>query len=179
MEAWKEIQSFKGYWVSRDGRVKTTDYNHTGKESLIKIFKNVNGYMACNLMRNGIRKRALVHRLVASAFIPNEHNLATVNHKNGSKTDNCVENLEWMTSSDNLKHAHRNGMIKQAHGETHYKAKLSSSDVFHIRELIQSGMGNTEIAKQFGVVHQTISHIRHNKHRKHETNRDCKEVSRA
>lgn len=140
--------------------MKTKDYNHTGQEKILSIFKNALGYMACNLMENGKRKRKLVHRLVASAFISNPDKLKTVNHKNGVKDDNRITNLEWMTAEDNLKHSHKSGFVKYSSGEKHYAALLSSEEVFKVKALLSRGMKGRDIAKVFGVSEKYISAIK-------------------
>lgn len=109
MEVWKDIKGFEGlYQVSNQGVVRSLDrvncYGRTVKGLTRKMVKNKNGYLYVSLRKNGVAKNYSVHRLVADAFIPNPHNYHTVNHKNENKADNNVENLEWMTLQDNLKH---------------------------------------------------------------------------
>lgn len=110
-EVWKDIKGYeKLYQVSNLGNIKTLDYNHTKKEHLLKPILQQDGYYAVNLMKNGKRKRLRINRIVASAFL-GESNLV-VNHKNGNKLDNRVENLEWCTCKENTKHAMNTGLIK-------------------------------------------------------------------
>jgi hypothetical protein len=168
-ETWKKIHGYKNYYVSNYGRIKTKDYNHTGEEKQVSVFKNVYGYMACNLMEGGVRKRKLVHRLVAQAF----HSLsefigATVNHIDGNKCNNFYQNLEWMSVGDNIRHAHEIGLTKTAHGETHYKAKLSTIDVIEIRKMLALKVKGREIASKFNISEKTVSAIKRNKTRIHE-----------
>lgn len=112
-EIWKDIKGYEGlYQVSNLGRVKSlykeiiksNGRNFYSKEKLLK-FTMRSGYYNINLTSNKIRKSFEVHRLVAQAFIPNVNNLPQVNHKNGNKTDNKVENLEWVTRKGNMEHA--------------------------------------------------------------------------
>lgn len=102
MEEWKSIPGFEGiYQISSEGRVK----NAYGR--MLKPETTRNGYQRIRLFDG---KKYLLHRLVASTFIPNLENKEVVNHKNGVKTDNRVENLEWSTWSENVKHAYATGL---------------------------------------------------------------------
>lgn len=161
MEKWKEIAEFKGYSVSNNGRVRTDDYNHTGKTKELKIFKNERGYIACNLMRGGLRKRKTIHQLVAVAFIDNPESYTQINHKNGIKSDNSVQNLEWCSASHNINHASANGLLKAAKGDKHYNIKVTDEEVREIRKLREFGMRLNSIAKLYGICFQHVSGIFH------------------
>lgn len=99
------------YTIDRYGRV----YSGFSK-SYLKPFLNPNGYCLVDIRHKGLSYTRQVHRLVAIAFIPNPDKLPTVNHKNGNKTDNCVDNLEWMTQLDNVRHAWETGLAKPKYG---------------------------------------------------------------
>lgn len=102
-EQWKDIPGFEGlYQISDLGRVFSV---RRGK--LRKLNNTGRGYMQVMLSKEGRREYPLVHRLVAETFIPNPENKPHINHINGNKSDNRVENLEWCTMSENLCHRHR------------------------------------------------------------------------
>lgn len=91
------------YQVSSKGRVISNNYNHTGSPRLLKQ-SLVRGYPRVSIVINGEHKSVKVHRLVAESFIPNPNNYETVNHKDECKTNNCVENLEWLPAGDNVRY---------------------------------------------------------------------------
>lgn len=114
MEIWKDIVDYEGiYQVSNTGKIKRIGAytNQTGKtwnsERILKPARKSRGYMYVQLSKNGKTCPKHVHRLVAEAFIPNPENKPTVNHKNGNKADNSVENLEWATYTENNIHSIR------------------------------------------------------------------------
>ena len=108
-EIWKDIEDYNGlYQISSFGRVKSTRYNR-----YLKLIFNKKGYARIHLNKKGKLKSFRVHRLVASAFIPNPDNKPQVNHKDGNKTNNCIDNLEWVTNEENYCHAIRNNLVQR------------------------------------------------------------------
>lgn len=103
-----ELKSI-GYAILSDGRV-------LGKAGVVlKLHKGTSGYMQVNCYKNGkLHKTFLVHRLVASAFIPNPENFPEVNHLDGDKSNNRFTNLKWVTRSENIKHGIDTGLIKKS-----------------------------------------------------------------
>ena len=100
-EIWKDIEGYNGdYQVSNLGRVKSFKY---GKEKILKPQKLNTGYLSINLCKNGKMKTSRINRLVAEAFLPNPENLSEVDHINSDKTNNCVENLQWISHVENCR----------------------------------------------------------------------------
>lgn len=113
METWKPIEGYEDkYEVSTMGNVRSLNYRNTGKTHILKPVAAGKGYLMVGLCRNCTMKWEKVHRLVAKAFIPNPESKPQVNHINGIKTDNHIENLEWVTESENQKHAYKKGLKK-------------------------------------------------------------------
>lgn len=101
-EIWKTIEGYPNYMVSNMGRVKSLNYRgNTGKEKILKSYKTNMGYLLVKLSYKNKPKPFQVHRLVASAFLPNPNNYPVVNHKDKTTSNNKVDNLEWCTQEYN------------------------------------------------------------------------------
>lgn len=175
-ERWKDIVGFENtYQVSNLGTVKSLkrkSWNgktwHIIQERYLKQTKASHKYFTVSLSKNGQKKSFLVHNLVASAFIDNPENKKTVNHIDGNKTNNQIENLEWATQSENNYHAYQTGLAKSSpvYGEKHWGCKLTDYQVLLIRKQRKENNHSLRtLARQFNVSHQTISRIISNKTR--------------
>lgn len=127
-ESWKDVCGYEGlYMISNRGNVKSLNYNHTGKERLLKIKRNRAGYCFVTLCNGKAKKNMSIHLLVARAFIPNDNGKPQVNHIDGDKLNNTVSNLEWVTASENIRHSFRKlgkeSPNKGRFGGLHYASK--------------------------------------------------------
>lgn len=107
---WRDVVGLKGYKVSRNGEVFSMKQNRYMSPS-----DNGYGYLFIAFNVNGKSVYRYIHRLVAEAFIPNPENKEQVNHIDGNKYNNCLENLEWVTSLENIHHAIETGLAPEIH----------------------------------------------------------------
>ena len=128
------------------------DYIITKRGEVINKHNNGKGYLRVIIGK----KRYFVHRLVAQKFIPNPENKLQVNHKDGNKLNNCVDNLEWVTNQENREHAIENGL--HLSGSKCPYAKLNENDVIYI--LNHLNLTNKELSKIFNVSPSCINDIR-------------------
>ncbi len=137
-EIWKDVPGYEGlYQASNQGNIrflsrakhkrKCRDYT----PRLLNPTINRCGYCRVGLSKNNKITYWSSHRLVAIAFIPNPENKPQVNHKNGIKTDNRVENLEWVTNKENKEHAQKNGLVVR--GQRVHTCILTEAQVLEIR----------------------------------------------
>ena len=179
LETWKEIIGYCRYQISNSGRVKSIERKvryknnrHEGfriiKEKILKIRKNKYGYSSIRLYNeNSKQKDFTIHRLVAQAFIPNPENKPCVNHIDGNKMNNHIDNLEWCTHTENSKHSYDKG-LQSKKGEKHHMNKLTENDVIVIRSLLEKiSLTKKEIAEIFNVSEYTIRDIQIRRSWKH------------
>lgn len=163
-EIWLPIKGFDGrYEISNLGRVKSLSGKMWGRkpkgERILSPVLN-NGYYRFLLYANGRRSIKSVHRVVAEAFIVKPESKCQVNHINGIKTDNRVENLEWVTAKENIVHAHRTGLTNVAKGSRVHGSKLKEEQIPVIRSKYKSGAyTQQELADEFSVSLMTINLI--------------------
>lgn len=173
-EQWKEIPGFCGrYWASSQGKIRSSRQAvaHRPKgqwqsrvipERILKMTDTSDGYKSVELRDGCRRKRMLVHRLVAMAFIENQLGLPHVNHIDANKRNNRADNLEWVTHQQNMAHASRMGLMvsHSGPGEESPAAKLTDECVRSIKARLAAGEGPASISRDYPVTPSAISEIK-------------------
>ncbi len=122
IEEFRDIPGYEGlYQISNLGNVKSLHYNKSNRQVILKPRMSRHGYCRVGLHLKGKSKDFYIHRLVANAFLDNPNNLSDINHKDEDKTNNCVDNLEWLSHKENMNY----GTIKQRISATLKKKKVS------------------------------------------------------
>lgn len=172
MESFKTIEGFEDYEVSNFGRVRTKSrpirYTHavtgmehfrTSEERFLKIYLNDRtGYKFVQLYKDKRSYNRTIHRLVADAFISRgDETKVVVNHKDGNKHNNIVDNLEWCTNQYNHEHATKTGL--KPRGSRIGSSKLTEESVEVIKRMLADNVNHGQISKWFKVSRSTISLI--------------------
>lgn len=172
-EVWKPVVGYEDYYkVSNKGRIFRIERSITFENKLTgrlntKVYEekelvgevDKDGYrkLIFNLKEKG-KKRIFVHRIVALAFLSNEDNLPVVNHKDGNKANNSVENLEWCTVQHNNSHARENGLLKTLRGEDCPYSKITEQQAL---EIIKSkDKSNKHFCEKFQLSQAQVSRIK-------------------
>lgn len=152
-EIWKTIPGYEGrYEVSTFGRIRSF------QKGVKKPVLNRGGYFIVGLYdSSGRRITKTVHRLVMLTFCGPD--ARTVNHKDGNKANNRLENLEYMTVKENIQHAHHIGLCSKTFGEKHWRAKLSDAQVVEMAKMERNNIRHKVIAERFGISRETVSII--------------------
>lgn len=155
-EIWKDIRGYKGlYRISSLGKVESIErinyfpYKGVLRKRIIggillKQKINTYGYFCIALCKNGKMKHYILSNLIGKHFIPNPDNKFAINHKDGNKLNNNINNLEWLSVSENLKHAHRTGLIDNK-GSKNPNHKLTEADILQIRKLFPPAFDYTQV----------------------------------
>lgn len=155
MEIWKTIKNFSRYEISSLGNIRSINYKNSGRVKNLKPTISEGYYKTMLLDDDGNYKTRRIHKLVAITFINEINDKTMVNHKDGNKLNNKVENLEFCNNSENIKHAHDNKLIKPKTGKTNGNSKLTEEDVIEIRNYVANSptryYGRKELAKNYNI----------------------------
>jgi hypothetical protein len=164
----KIVPGYENYECDIFGNVYSLNYNGTGERRKLKTKTHRNGYIALGLFKNGKQKGFYVHRLVMLTFFGKSD--LQVNHINGIKEDNRLENLEYCTALENTTHAIKEG-LRNHKGENHCKSYLTESEVIEIKTaLLNPYWGiNSDLGRKYKTTKYTICDIRKGKTWKHVT----------
>lgn len=168
-EEWRDIPEYEGlYQVSNQGRVRSlprvvirsngTPLSVSGRT--LKAAPNSGGYLCVGLSKADKQWVPRVHILVAQTFIGQRPAGYDINHKNGDKTDNRAENLEYVTRAQNVQHAYDNGLIIPDRGEANGNSKLTAEQVIEIRgRYAEGGISQETLGKEYGINQTQVGFI--------------------
>lgn len=148
MKKLDKIVGFSGYAITKDGRV----YSYK-RHRFIKPIHDKHGYLDIWLWNNNKSIHKQVHRLIGSCYIPNPNKLDQINHVNGIKDDNRIENLEWCTPLQNTTHAWRTGLCESTRQR---RCSLSNNQVLLIRKLYTNGENIYRISNKININYTTV-----------------------
>ena len=171
-ELWKPITGYEGYEVSNFGKIRSLDrivpwrdgLTRRANGKLIQPSQIRGGYFRVCLTN---QKREYVHVLVAREFIGPKPSRYDVNHIDGNKANNTIDNLEYVTRGENIRHAFRLGLMKPQVGESSHSAKLTDDKVREIRKRLASGERRRDLVTEFGVSATCINEIARRENWKH------------
>jgi hypothetical protein len=172
-EEWRDVVGYEGiYSISNLGRVRRDLARNATPGKILKLGKKARGYFSVSLSINDKRRSHAVHKLVAAAFFGECPPGKQVNHKYPPKTNNRVDNLEYLTQRENIQHSIRTGLAptggrhgsqtkpeSRPRGEDHGNAKLKRADIPRIFEMKKGGMSQRKIAEIVGVSKTTVAII--------------------
>lgn len=176
IEEWRAVSESPGYEISNTGNVRRRGCDLCSRDLKVRVQNQ--GYRQVSIyLPGGKQVTRMVHRLIAIAFVPNPENKPAVNHLDGNKANNAIENLEWVTFSENTRHAYRTGLINIARGSAHWarrnphlvqrgeaapRAKLTAAQVVEIKKTYlprSKDFSQRALARKYGVSQGAIAEI--------------------
>lgn len=149
---WRPIKGYEGFYeINRDGEIKSLSkelWNGKSffihKEKIMKSHRNGHGYLQLKLKKNKVERTLKIHRLLAFTFLPNPNNYLYINHINGKKDDNRLENLEWCTFAHNIREAYRLGLNPSRQGARNGHSTLTEKQVRIIKHALSFKVKGTD-----------------------------------
>ncbi len=154
----KQIKNFSNYYITKNAELYST-MRGGARKMKPHYDKKISYYRVALVSDSGEKKSMLLHRLVALTYLEKPEGDYEVNHIDGNKKNNCLSNLEWVTRSDNLKHAYSLNLMTVA-GVTNPRCILTEEQVVEIYSKLMNGEKNSVLAEQYGVERTTILHIK-------------------
>lgn len=172
------IDGFPDYFVDVHGDVYSTK---TGQLKVLRKSKDRKGYLKVYLYKENKRNFFKVHRLIAQTFIPNPDNKPQVNHKDANKTNNHVDNLEWVTNQENMDHAKHNNLLSGREGTSNGNSRYSDELITTLCKELSSGCSVSEVSQKFNVNRHLVKDLKAKKTWTHISNnftftRSCREI---
>jgi len=168
IEKWRDIKGYENYYqVSNIGNVRSLDRTVPHpvmgfkKGKPCKQHPNHNGYMRVGLHKLGNREQEFVHKLVGQAFVSNPNSKPQINHIDGDKLNNNVENIEWCTNKENCIHASNLGLRNPVRGIEHHNAKMNPEKVKDLRKKRDEGWSYKQLCDLFGITKGVVGQIYH------------------
>lgn len=161
---WVKIKGYEDFYeISLNGKIRSKDRTMIDKIGRTRSREGKilnpdiapNGYYRVTFSINRKRKQFYVHRLIAEHFIPNPKNLPQVNHIDGNKLNNSLDNLEWVTVQDNVIHAYKNGLINHVSGEKHFNYGKFGAESKKAKPVIATNVITNE-KKRYGAIVETV-----------------------
>ena len=159
----KTIPNFSRYSIDENGNIYSNNYKNSGKTKILKPAISKDGYLATMLLSDdGKYCSRKLHRWVMTTYIGERKKGYEINHKDGNKLNNSIQNLEYITKSENIKHAYKLGFLTPKIGSLNGNSKLNEQEVKEIREHASNHgryYGRKELAKKYSVSEGTIKDI--------------------
>jgi len=173
-EKWIDIVGFEGFYqINLSGDIKSLPRQRKNKHGFYMSKERIlngcvsGGYLIYSFKIDKTETKLRAHRIVAQTFIPNPNNYPVINHKDGNKLNNNIDNLEWCTEAYNTKHAWDNGLIRGLRGEENGRAKTTEKQVVLIKKFIRKGLTSKEISEKLDLPKNIVDKIRCGKTWKH------------
>lgn len=144
-----KIKNYPDYYATDNGDIYSRNYNHTGRIKKMTPQEDKDGYLRVIIRKNGKKYFKPIHRLVAETFIPNPENKPQINHKNGIRTDNRIENLEFCSAAENIQHAYKTLGRKGPRVKIVQQIKNG--------KIIAEFLGTCDAARKLGISRSSIS----------------------